>query len=86
MNHEGIAACILASLCALGRTGCFVTVGSPATAGVYGPPVESGYRPLLYDGYVAYYVDDEPTVAQASSNAANPNRQSLASQILTIAG
>ena len=86
MNHEGFAAFILAALFALGSTGCFVTVAGPTMAGVYGPPVASGYRPLLYDGYVAYYVDDEPTVAQASSNAANPNRQSLASQILTIAG
>ncbi|RLB58229.1 MAG: hypothetical protein DRI34_05530 [Deltaproteobacteria bacterium] len=32
----------------------------PPTPGVvvYGPPLEYGFRPLLYQGYVVYYTDD----------------------------
>lgn len=57
MIRKGIAAFILAPLFALGSTGCFMTVADPMMVGVYGPPVEYGYQPLLYDGYVVYYTD-----------------------------
>lgn len=35
-----------------------VIVPQPAVVVTVGPPLEAGYQPLLYDGYVVYYTDD----------------------------
>ncbi len=37
---------------------CIVSPRHHRAVVVVGPPVEYGYQPLLYDGYVVYYSDD----------------------------
>lgn len=38
-------------------SGCIIRARVPARV-VVGPPVEYGYQPMLYEGYVVYYTDD----------------------------
>jgi hypothetical protein len=61
MKKRMIIAFLLIATAGLIFSSCIV-VGRPrpvvgATV-VVGPPLEYGYQPLLYDGYVVYYTDD----------------------------
>ena len=61
MKKRMIIAFLLIATAGLIFSSCIV-VGRPrpvvgATV-VVGPPVEYGYQPMLYDGYVVYYTDD----------------------------
>jgi len=55
-----IVAFLLVAAAGLVLTSCVIGVRAhPVPVGVVvGPPVEYGYQPLLYDGYVVYYTDD----------------------------
>jgi hypothetical protein len=48
---------VLVVLSGLAVSSCIVHA-RPVPVVVYGPPLEYGYRPLLYNGYVVYYSDD----------------------------
>ncbi len=51
MLRRTIFAMVLTGFCGLLLSGCVFHVVDP------GPPVEYGYQPLLYNGYVVYYSD-----------------------------
>lgn len=56
-----IAFCMFALLLGgLSVSACLVVARPHPMVGVtvYAPPVEFGYQPMLYDGYVVYYTDD----------------------------
>ncbi len=58
MNRSNIVCALFLALSALGISSCVVhahPVPPPTATVVVGPPVEYGYQPLLYDGYVVYY-------------------------------
>jgi hypothetical protein len=60
MTRKMIIAVLLIATAGLVFSSCLV-VARPrpvAAAVVVGPPVEYGYQPMLYDGYVVYYTDD----------------------------
>ena len=57
MTKKLILGCLLVALCGLFATSCVMRV-RPAPLVVYAPPVEYGYQPMLYNGYVVYYTDD----------------------------
>ncbi len=57
MKCKTITALTLLCLAVLVTPGCLVAVRTAPIDLVYGIPVEYGYRPLLYDGYVVYYTD-----------------------------
>ena len=56
MNHKVLAALTFLALVSLTIPGC-VTPPVDTYGAMYGPPVQYGYEPLLYDGYVVYYTD-----------------------------
>jgi len=61
MTKRMIFAVLLIAAAGLMVSSCVVYARPrPLVAGavVVGPPVEYGYQPLLYDGYVVYYTDD----------------------------
>jgi hypothetical protein len=47
-------------LSGLSLSACLIVARPHPVIGVtvYSPPVEYGYQPMLYDGYVVYYTDD----------------------------
>jgi len=57
MNKKTMLGCLLAAACGLAASSCVIHA-RPHPVVVAGPPVEYGYQPLLYDGYVVYYTDD----------------------------
>jgi len=61
MTRKLIIAVLLIAAAGLVLTSCVIGVRArpvPVGAVVVGPPVEYGYQPMLYDGYVVYYTDD----------------------------
>ena len=57
VNCKALMTLTFFSLVALASPGC-VAPGWDASVGfAYGPPVEYGYQPLLYNGYVVYYTN-----------------------------
>jgi hypothetical protein len=61
MTKKMIISVLLIAAAGLVFSSCVVVARPrPVVAGavVVGPPVEYGYQPLLYDGYVVYYTDD----------------------------
>jgi hypothetical protein len=61
MKKRMIIAFLLIATAGLVFSSCLVVARPrPVVTGavVVGPPVEYGYQPMLYDGYVVYYTDD----------------------------
>jgi hypothetical protein len=59
MTKKMIIALLLIATAGLVFSSCLVVARPrPVAAVVVGPPVEYGYQPMLYDGYVVYYTDD----------------------------
>jgi hypothetical protein len=61
MTRKMILALLLIATAGLIFSSCLVGIRARPVvpvAVVVGPPVEYGYQPLLYDGYVVYYTDD----------------------------
>ena len=61
MTKKMIVAVFLIAAAGLVLSSCVVGVRArpvPVGVVVVGPPVEYGYQPMLYDGYVVYYTDD----------------------------
>jgi|GEM_PF-2791814 len=61
MTKKMIIAILLIATAGLVFSSCVVVARPRPVVGaavVVGPPVEYGYQPLLYDGYVVYYTDD----------------------------
>jgi hypothetical protein len=57
MSKKTILVCMLLAACGFVISSCVIHA-RPHPVVVVGPPVEYGYQPLLYDGYVVYYADD----------------------------
>ena len=61
MTKRMIIAVLLIATAGLVLSSCVVVARPRPVVGatvVVGPPLEYGYQPLLYDGYVVYYTDD----------------------------
>ena len=58
MIRKTLLAGLLVSICGLFLASCVVYPRHHRAVVVVGPPVEYGYQPLLYNGYVVYYNDD----------------------------
>ncbi|HSQ08630.1 MAG TPA: hypothetical protein VLM84_13210 [Chromatiaceae bacterium] len=57
MNRKTLTTLTFLSLVALASPGCVAPVWDTSVGVAYGPPVEYGYQPLLYNSYVVYYTD-----------------------------
>ena len=57
MNRKALTTLTFLSLVALASPACVAPVWDTSVSVAYGPPLEYGYQPLLYNGYVVYYTD-----------------------------
>ncbi len=60
MKRKNIFVFLMVAILGLSLSSCLVAIRPPVFPGVIvvGPPLEYGYQPLLYNGYVVYYSDD----------------------------